>query len=164
MLLIFNEKSFEKWWYDLPQFALRSRNEQVWFQMENENQSINSVSSFVAYTVVQIAEIVEEMTAFEARIYDYNTKVGVISFAEETSSVAPPKMIERIFVIISCVSDDVLVRLYEVPAKQLFEVRIKNAENCSYRLDDINLTISDNFGRVIVFDHKEKLLRKNLRL
>lgn len=164
MLLIFNQKGFEKWWYDLPQFILRSRNDQTWFQMENENQILNKVSSFIAYTVVQIGEAVENTVKFSARVYDYNTKVAVIPFAETTKYIVPPKMIERIFVLSSRAADDVSVNLYEVPSKHLAEIRIKNTENCYYRLDEKYLTVTDNCGRVIVFDHKEKLLRKNLRV
>jgi len=164
MLLIKNQKGFEKWWYDLPQFALRSRNDQTWFQMEKENQFLQSVSSFIAYTVVQITETVEESQKFEAKIYDYNAKVATISFAAETKAAAPPKIIERVFVLVSRNADDILVELYDVPNNKLAEIRLKNTEHCFYRLDEKYLTVTDNFGRVIFFDHKEKLLRKNLRV
>lgn len=163
MVLIFNEKGFEKWWYDLPQLILRSRNEQKWIAMENENQSIHSVGSSLAYSIVQIVESVEDQNKFRVKIFDYNTKMTEFDLSNKTLDVGKPQVFEKTFALSSVTENGVIVSLYEVPKNQIAEFKLPHSKNCSVQIDEKFLTITDEFGRVIIFDHKKKLLRRNLR-
>jgi hypothetical protein len=164
MLLIFNEKGFEKWWYDLPQLVLRSRNEQKWIAMENEDQSIHSVGSSIAHSVVQIVETVENQTKFRIKIFDYNVKMTEFELAGETLAAGKPLIFEKTFALSSVTENGVKISLYAVPESQIAEFNFLQSENCSLKLDEKFLVITDEFGRVIIFDHKEKILRRNLRV
>ena len=163
MLLVFNDKGIEKWWYDLPNFTLRSRNETKWTAMENENQSLHSVSSFAAYSVVQIVEIIEDTENFSIKIFDYDAKIAKFDFPNKTFGTGKPQIIENKYVISQITENGVIIDLYETPSNQLAKFIMSKNTVCSARLDEKFLTITDEFGRVIVFDHQEKILRKNLR-
>lgn len=164
MLLIFNEKGFEKWWYDLPQLVLRSRNEQKWFTLENENQTFHSVGSTLATSVVQLVESFEDQNKFCVKIFDYNTQIAEIDLSEQTVAAGKPQIFEKTYVLTSITESGLIVSLYEVPKKQIAEFELSNSKSCSIKLDEKFLIISDEFGRVIIFDHKERFLRRNLRL
>ncbi len=163
MLLIFNDKGIEKWWYDLPSFMLRSRNQTKWLVMENENQSLHSVSSFVAYSVVQVVEIIEDNEHFSVKVFDYDTKTAKFDFPNEIVGVRKPQIIENKYVLSQTTENRVIITLYETPKTEIAQFIMSENTVCSVRLDDKFLTINDEFGRVIIFDHKEKILRKNLR-
>lgn len=163
MLLIANDKGFEKWWYELPQFTLRSRNQTDWLAMENENQTLHSVASFVAYSVVQIVETAEDYKKFKVKIYDYDLKKSDFDFSNATLAAGKPQIIEKIYTLSSATENAFVVSLYEAPQTELAEFTISQSKTCSVKLDEKFLTVTDEFGRVIIFDYKEKLLRKNLR-
>jgi hypothetical protein len=163
MLLIDNAKGIEKWWYDLPQFTLRSRNETKFLQLENENQRLNGISSFIAYSVVQIEETVEDKIFFQIRVYDYDTQIAKIEFDEQTISLGTLQMCENRYVISQLFDNKRVISLFETPKDKLAEFILPETELFSVRLDEKFLTITDNFGRVIIFDHKDKILRKNWR-
>ena len=163
MILTANEKGFEKWWYELPSLTLRSRNQTKWLAMENENQAIHSVASFVAYSVVLVAEITEEYKNFEVRIYDYDTHLNKFHFPNETIAIAKPQIIEKTFVLSGISQNAAVIGLYEISGNKIAEFTLLKSKECSVKLDDKFLTITDEFGRVIIFDYQEKILRGNLR-
>ena len=163
MILTANEKGFEKWWYELPSLTLRSRNQTKCLAMENENQAIHSVASFVAYSIVQVAEITEFGNTYEVRIYDYDTFLKKIDFLPETLAVGKPQIIEKTFALSSIAENAAVVSLYEIPDKKIAEFTLLKSKECSVRLDEKFLTITDEFGRVVIFDHQEKVLRQNFR-
>jgi hypothetical protein len=163
MLLIFNDKGIEKWWYDLPQFVLRSRNEMKLMQLENENQRLQSVSSFVAYTAVQIEETVEDTRFYSVKVYDYDTQIAKFNLSDEAKMLGRPQIIENKYVISQTTENETIITLYETPKTEIAKVILSKNSRCAVRLDEKYLTITDEFGRVIIFDHKDKILRKNLR-
>ncbi len=163
MLLIFNDKGIEKWWYDLPSFTLRSRNETKLLEQENENQTINGISSFVAHSLVQIEETVEDKQDFIIKIYDYNTEIAKFNLPERTQTLGKPQIIENKYVIKQITENGTIITLYETPKIEIAKIILSKNNNSSVRLDEKYLTITDQFGRVIIFDHKDKVLRKNLR-
>ncbi len=163
MILTANEKGFEKWWYELPSLTLRSRNQTKWLAMENENQAIHSVASFVAYSIVQVAEITEEYRNFEVRIYDYDTHLNKFHFPNETVAIAKPQIIEKTFALSSITKNAAVISLYEISNNKIAEITLLKSKECSVKLDEKFLTITDEFGRVIIFNHQEKILRANSR-
>ena len=164
MLLIINNKGLEKWWYELPSLALRSRNEPKWLELENENQTLYSLSSFVAYTVVTIDEKQENSAIWIAKIYDYDTQIAKFDFSTETLQLTQPQVVENKYVISQITENGVIVTLYETPKVELAKFLMAKNTHPSFRLDEKNLTIIDEFGRVIIFDHQEKILQKNIRV
>lgn len=163
MILTANEKGFEKWWYELPSLTLRSRNQTKWLEMENENQAVHSVGSFVAYSVVQIAEITEDDRKYETRIYDYDTLLKKIDFSPETLVVGKPQIIEKTFALSSITENGAIISLYEIPIRKIADFTLLKSKDFSIRLDEKFITVTDEFGRVIIFDHQEEVLRRNLR-
>ncbi|MCU0238057.1 MAG: hypothetical protein MUC29_01335, partial [Pyrinomonadaceae bacterium] len=163
MLLIYNAKGIEKWWYDLPQFTLRSRNETKFLQLENENQRLDGISSFIAYSVVQIEETVEDKLFFQIRVYDYDSQIAKFNLDEKTLSLGILQMCENKYVISQLFENTRIITLFEIPQTKIAEIILPETENFSVRLDEKYLTVTDNFGRVIIFDHKDKILRKNWR-
>ncbi len=163
MLLVGNDRGFEKWWYDLPSLTLRSRNQTKWFEMGNEKQTIHSVSSFVAYSVVQIAQTAADDKKFEARIYDYDKQLDKIYFADETIAIGKPQIVGKTFALSSVAEKGAVVALYEVSGGKIAEFTMLKSKDCAVKLDENFLIIIDEFGRVIIFDYKEKILRSNLR-
>ncbi len=164
MLLVFEEKGFEKWWYDLPKYVLRSRNQVKWLALDNENQAFHSVGSFIAYSIVQIEEIVEESLKFEAKIFDYDHFMGKIDFPPETIGAGKPQIVEKVFALTSITENAVFIDLYEISKNHIAGFKLPKSENFSVKLDEKYLVITDDEGRVIIFDYKEKLLRRNIRL
>ncbi|MBS1795964.1 MAG: hypothetical protein JSS81_19075 [Acidobacteria bacterium] len=165
MLLIIGAKGYEKWWYDLPALVLRSRSEQTkWLAMDNERQSLGSAASFFAFSVVQIAEQGPDLPKFTARVFDYETKIADIDFPEGSLSTSPSQVVDKRFVLESLLADGVAARLYEVPNRRIAEFTLRGELAAHIRLDEKNLTIADARGRVVVFDHKERILRKNIRV
>lgn len=164
MLLIIHSKGIEKWWYDLPSFTLRSRNEPKWLQMENENQAFYSLSSFVSYSVVTIDENRDDSKIWIAKVYDYDTQIAKFEFSNETLQLGTPQVVENKYIIWQRTENGVVVNLYETPNVEIAKVLLPKNNYASIRLDEKNLTISDEFGRVIIFDHQEKILRKNVRI
>lgn len=164
MLLIINDKGIEKWWYDLPGFTLRSRNEQKFLEMENENQALYSLSSFVAYSVVTIDEKREDSTSWLAKIYDYDRQIAKFEFSAQTLRLGTPQVVENKYIINQETENGLVVNLYETPKSEIAKVLMAKNTSASIRLDEKFLTITDVFGRVIIFDHQEKILRKNVRV
>ena len=165
MLLVLNQKGFEKWWYALPDFTLRSRNQTKWFDLADENQKLDAVASFVAYSVVLLTEEAEENKKFTAEIYDYDRKIAQIEFAETAREVEKPQINEKIFALSSTDENAVVfVRLYAIPQTLIAEFIIEKSENCRFKLDEKSLTVTDDGGRVIIFDHRERILRRNFRV
>lgn len=164
MLLIIHSKGIEKWWYELPNFTLRSRNEPKWLQMENENQAFYSLSSFVSYSVVTIDENREDSKIWIAKVYDYDTQIAKFEFSAETLQLGTPQVVENKYIIWQKTENGVVVNLYETPNVEIAKVLLPKNNYASIRLDEKNLTITDEFGRVIIFDHQEKVLRKNVRI
>ncbi len=163
LMLTASDKGFEKWWYELPSLTLRSRNQTKWLQMENENQTIHSVGSFVAYSVVQIAEITEDYKKYEARIYDYDKLLKKIDFPPETIAVGKPQIVEKTFALSNITENGAVVSLYEIPIRKIAEFTLPKSPNFSVKLDEKFIIVTDEFGRVIIFDHQEKVLRQSLR-
>jgi hypothetical protein len=163
MLLTMGDKGAEKWWYDLPQFILRSRNQPKRFALNNENQFVHSAASFIAYSVVQIAEITEQGRNFEVRIFDYDAEIAKFTLSDETLGIEKPQIVEKTYSLLYATEKNFVINLYEIPKKHLAEFVISRSEEISVRLDEKFLTITDAFGRVVIFDYKAGLLRKNLR-
>jgi hypothetical protein len=164
MLLIIGSKGIEKWWYDLPGFTLRSRNEPKWLQMENENQAIYSLSSFVAYAVITIEEKREDSTRWIAKVYDYDTQIAKFEFSPETQGLGTPQIVENKYIISQTTENERIIALYETPNVELAKITMSKDTHFSTKLDEKFLTIADEFGRVIIFDHQAKVLRKNVRI
>jgi len=158
-------KGFEKWWYDLPSFTLRSRNQQKgWYETNNEQQFLVDVSSFVAHSIVLKQEFdAQDKIKFEVEIFDYETHLTTIEFPLG-AIVKRPQIVEKTYVLIEEKENETIVSLYEIPKTQIAIFRLKNSKRTSVKLDDKNLTIADECGRVIIFDHKEKILRRNVRI
>jgi hypothetical protein len=161
--LIFNDKGIEKWWYDLPSFTLRSRNQTKLLELENENQSLQSVSSFVTYSVVQIEETVEDTRFYSVKTYDYDTQIAKFDLSDEAKTLGRPQIVENKYVISQTTENETIITLYETPKTEIAKASLSKNNRCAVRLDEKYLTITDEFGRVIIFDHKDKILRKNLR-
>ncbi len=164
MLLIFTHKGIEKWWYDLPGFTLRSRNETKFLEMENENQSLYSLSSFVAYTIVTIDEKKEDSTLFIAKVFDYNTQIARFNYSTATLQLFRPQIVENKYIISQMTENTQIITLYETPNIELAQFVTSIKVRSSVRLDEKFLTITDEFGRVIIFDHQARVLRKNVRI
>lgn len=162
MLIILNGRGFEKWWYDLPQFILRSRNETKWLQMENERETMVAVSSFVAYSAIAVLD--EETKKITAKIFDYDSLIGKIELPEETIKVEEIIVIEKKFALLRTTEQATIVSLYEILQMPIAEFTIDGAKKCSFKLDEKLLIIADDKGRVLVFDCAEKFLRKNARI
>jgi hypothetical protein len=84
-------------------------------------------------------------------------------FPDETLAVAKPQIIEKTFALSSVTENGVFVSLYEISGNQIAEFKLLKSKDYSAKLDENFLTITDEFGRVIIFDHQEKVLRGNLR-
>ncbi|HRH45535.1 MAG TPA: bpX6 domain-containing protein [Pyrinomonadaceae bacterium] len=164
MLLLQTYKGIEKWWYELPSFTLRSRNETKFLEMENEHQLLESVSSYVAYSLVQIIEKRKDSENRYLKIYDYDKQIAKLNFPDETVHMWIPPMVENKFVIIEYQKNGYIFTLYETPDVEMAQIKLPENKDYSVRLDEKNLTITDVFGRVIIFDHQEKILRKNVRI
>lgn len=163
MLIVFNERGFEKWWYDLPQFILRSRNQTKWLELEKGfNETAVSVSSFIAYSAVVIAD--EQTKKFAVNIFDYDSIIGKIELPEETTAVSEIIVIEKKIALLRTAEQSTIVSLYDVSQTLIAEFIIDGAEKCSFKLDENFLTVADDKGRVLVFDCAEKFLRKNARI
>lgn len=159
-------KGIEKWWYDLPSLVLRSRNQGTgWYQVKNERQYLVHISSFVAHAVLVKQEMIEpEMRVeFEAEVYDYDTRIAKFELPPEVINVRKPQIIDRQYVLIKQTEDAIIITLYEIPNVQVASFYLKKSKSFNVRLDEKYLTMTDEFGRIIVFDHKEKVLRKNIR-
>lgn len=175
MLLTFNEKGFEKWWYETPSFTLRSRNQTKWFEAIDQKQSVISAGSFVAYSVVQIAETMSEPDApppineraaaphFQTLVFDYDTRIAALDYPDEVLRVGKPQIVERTYALFHETETRAVVRLYEIPQNLIAEFTLDDVADCHFRLDEKFLTITDAAGRVLVFDHKERILRRNFR-
>ncbi len=160
-------KGIEKWWYDLPDLVLRSRNQGThWYETKNERQSVWGISSFIAYSVVVKQEIMEPETRLEfvAEVYDYDTGIAKFDFPSDIVNIAKPQIMERQCVLIKYTKDAMFVTLYEIPDVRLAMFYLRQSKSGHVRLDEKYLTITDELGRIIVFDHKEKILRKNMCL
>lgn len=158
-------KGFEKWWYDLPSFTLRSRNQpKGWYETDNEQKFLAEVSSFVAHSVVLKQEFdAQDKIKFEVEIFDYETRIATIEFPPEII-IERPQIVEKTYVLIEERENETIVSLYEIPKTQIAIFRLKNSKRTNVKLDDKNLTIADECGRVIIFDHREKILRRNVRI
>ncbi len=131
--------------------------------MENENESIHSVGSFVAHSVVQIIVKHEDYSKLQVKIFDYNMQTADFSFTENLHGLEKPQIYDKIFVISRLTDDGAIICLYEIPKKQIAGFKLPNSKDFAVKLDENYLTINDEFGRVIIFDHKEKVTRRNLR-
>lgn len=163
MLLILTSKGFEKWWYDLPGLTLRSRNETQFLVMENENQQFHSAASHIAHAIVQISEIAENQEKMMTKIFDYDAKIADFE-TKDFERIFPPQIYGNIFAFGYSAQKDCSVTLYRTPKKQIITFAFEGNNFCNFKLDENNLTITDSFGRVIIYDYSMNITRKNIRI
>lgn len=167
MLLVnIDGKGFERWSYELPALVLRSRNQaKGWYETENEYQFLSIVNSHITYSVAVKEEIYEDRNPkFDVEIYDHETRVFKFELPPDTITMNVPEIVDKNYVIVRLVKDDMIVDLYKIPNIKIFEVFLKGAKTANAKLDENFLTVTDELGRVIIFDHANNVLRKNIRL
>lgn len=157
-------KGFEKWWYDLPNLVLRSRNQMKgWHETQNENQWLANLTTSVARSIAVKQELIEDKPRFSVEIYDYENKIGQLQFLDQTIDLEKPQIAEDGYVIANRTENETTVTLYSFPNKKIAEFHLHQTKAISTKLDKKNLTITDELGRVVVFDYREEVLSKNLR-
>ena len=171
VLLIKLGGGIEKWSYDLPNLTLRSRNQvKGWYENENENQTLNNLSASVAHSVALKLELVENNEPrYDVEVYDYETRVAKFRLANDVINAGKPLIIEDHYAVASRVSGATVIALYKVPNRLIATFRLCDSAPdhapllASAKLDEKFLTVTDQAGRIIVFDYRETVLRKNLR-
>ena len=166
VLVNFIEKGSERWWYDLPSLTLRSRNQaKGWYEMENENQFLRTIGSHITYSVaVKQENYEEEKSKFDIEIYEYETRVFKFKLPLDTVTLQTPQVVDKDYVLTRQTENETIVTLYKIPGVKIFEVFLKSTKLVNVKLDEKLLTVTDENGRVIIFDHAENVLRKNIRL
>ena len=167
ILITMPGKGFEKWSYDLPGLVLRSRNQvKGWHETTGENQSLRSLSASVAYSIASKQEYAEDKVRFNIEIYDYETRIGRFSVSDDVLGLGISEVVEKQYFIVSYGKEEAIVTLYSIPNRELalFRLHGTNSEKALFvKLDEKFLTITDELGRIIVFDCQARILRKNLR-
>jgi hypothetical protein len=165
MLVNMPGKGFEKWSYDLPNLVLRSRNQvKGWHETANENQFLSNLSVSVAYSIAVKQELIEkDKPCFDVEIYDHETKVGEFRICDETIGLGKPQIVVDQYLVINYTKGETTVVLYSAPTKETALFCLRGTTSGNVKLDEKFLTVSDEWGRIIVFDYREGILRKNLR-
>lgn len=167
MLLVhFAGKGFERWWYELPSLVLRSRNQaKGWYETDSENQFLAYINSHVTYSVAVKQEIDEAgKTTFDIEIYENETRVFKFELPPETVVLKTPEIVDKNYVLTRQTENETIITLHKIPSVKVFEVFLKGTKIVNVKLGEKLLTVTDESGRVIIFDHADNVLRKNIRL
>lgn len=167
MLLVhFAGKGFERWWYELPSLVLRSRNQaKGWYETENENQRLGIVNSHVTYSIAVKFEVdLAQKAKYGIEIYEHETRVFKFELPSDTIGLSTAKIVDKNYVLTRQTENETIVTLYKIPGVKVFEVYLKGVKIAFTELGEKLLTVTDEFGRVIIFDHADNVLRKNIRL
>ena len=164
--LTLNTKGFETWWYELPSLTLRSRNERKWLDNANESLLYNANISEGGFSVVIMQHHVGESEdlRFYANIFDHEHLVRKFDFPHNTKGFNRPDVFNQYSVIVSYAEEYAKTYVFLGSGNLIATFTLALARNISTKFDKNFLTITDDCGRLLVYDYKKQTLRQNLRM
>ncbi|HLM62516.1 MAG TPA: hypothetical protein VK308_17070, partial [Pyrinomonadaceae bacterium] len=164
--LTLSAKGFETWWYELPTLILRSRNERKW--LDNAAESFLHIANISegGHSVVIMQEQIQESTdwRFYANIFDYEHLCRRFDFPLDTVRFNRPDTFTQYAVVVAYSEQQATDYLFFGSGNQIATFHLVKARNVSTKFNENYLTISDDCGRILIYDFQNRILQQNLRL
>lgn len=164
--LTLNTKGFETWWYELPSLTLRSRNERKWLDNIGESVLYNANISEGGHSVVIIQEQIadSEDLRFYANIFDHEHLTVKFEFPLDIKGFNRPDIFSQYSVVTAYSEQYAKVYVFFSSGNLIAVFTLELARNVSTKFNGNFLIITDDCGRLLAYDYKNRTLRQNLRL
>jgi hypothetical protein len=164
--LTLNSKNFETWWYELPNLILRNRGERKWLENSGENFLYTANVSEGGHSVVIMQEEVGEgeNLRFYANIFDHEYLTRKFDFPLITKAIGRPEIFSQYSALIAYSEDQAKVYVFFGGGKLVANFNLMLAKNVSTKFIEDLLIVSDDCGRILVYDYKNRTLRQNIRI
>lgn len=164
--LTLDTENFETWWYELPGLTLRARNRRNWLENAGESVLYSANISDGAYSVAIMQQKTEESEHlhFYANIFDHEKLVRKFNFPLETARLNRPEIFNQYSVLTAYTQSGANVSIFFGGGNLITTITLEAAGNVSVKSDDNFLTVADDCGRLLIYDCKNRALRRNLRL
>lgn len=144
-LLVRLAEEDQKWRYELPSMTLRAK---------------DSVAR-------EIETIIEDKDGHDISVYgsgfEFVKTIPILEFPDETAVIVPESVVGDVRALKMLGDAWVLFRVYRVNGELIAEIFLEENAGADVKLDSRHAIVTDHRGRVIIFDHKERVLRANLR-
>ena len=166
--LTLDAEGFETWWYELPNLTLRSRNQRKWLENAGESvlYTVNISEGGHSIVVMQQLSPSEESVApprFYALIFDHEHLARRLDFPPEVVRIDRPEIFSQYSAVTSYTANEATINIYFGGGNLTATITLAGAKSVSVKFDENHLTVVDDYGRLLVYNYKNRILHQNLR-